>query len=96
MGHAALVCGPPHAGACCGGVWPPAWWGVVCWRVARLIVGRGVVVCGPLHGGVWCADVWPPSWCGMLRWCYGLEQQQCSECASRNHSRNCTAAFEYI
>ena len=72
VGRAALVCGPPHAGACCvgvrcvvlcgvvcfGGVWPPAWWGVLrwCgppsqwwgvlwWCVAPLMVGCALLAC---------------------------------------------------
>ena len=59
-----VVCGPPRGGACCVGVWPPSWWGmlrwgVVCcvvwccvllWCVAPLAVGRDVVVCGRPRG----------------------------------------------
>ena len=41
VGRAALVCGPPHRGVCCGGVWPPPWWGVLC-RCVRVLV-RGVL-----------------------------------------------------
>ena len=27
--YVVVVCGPPHGGACRGGVWPPLWWGCV-------------------------------------------------------------------
>ena len=57
-----VVCGPPHGGACCVGVWTPSWWGVlrwgavycVVWRcvlwwcVAPRMVGLAALVCGPL------------------------------------------------
>ena len=70
------ACGPPHGGACCvvvrcdvlagvlccGGAWPPVWWGVlrwgaVCcvvlpcvlwWCVALLMVGCAALGCGVL------------------------------------------------
>ena len=29
VGFGVVVCGPPHCGACCVGVWLPSWWGVV-------------------------------------------------------------------
>ena len=57
-----VLCGPPFGGACCVGVWPPSWWGVLCWCVAPLIVGRAAL------GGV-CCVVWSPIWRGVLRWC---------------------------
>ena len=68
VGRAALVCGPPHGGARCGGVWPPSWWGVLRGCVAPLMVERGVVLCGPPHGGAWCGGVWSPAWWGVLWW----------------------------
>ena len=46
VGHAALVCGPPHGRACCFGAWPPSWWGVLCWCPSAAVVVRGVVVFG--------------------------------------------------
>ena len=66
-----VMCGPPHGGACCVGVWPPAWWGVprwgaVCcvvwrcvlwWCVAPLMVGRGVLCCVALRCVVLCCVV---------------------------------------
>ena len=30
VGRAAFVLGLPLGGVCCGGVWPPPWWGVLC------------------------------------------------------------------
>ena len=38
---AVLVCGPP------------SWWGVLCWRVAPLLLGRAVLVAACRGGGVW-------------------------------------------
>ena len=46
VGHATLLRGPPHAGACCAGAWPPSWWGVLCWCLSAAVVVRGVVVLG--------------------------------------------------
>ena len=46
-----LCCAVLRCVVCGGGVWPPAWWGVLRWCVAPLMVGRVVVVCGPPHGG---------------------------------------------
>ena len=54
-----VVCSPPNGGACCVGVWPPSWWGVLCTGAVCCVVWR-CVVCG---GGVW-----PPSGWGVLRW----------------------------
>ena len=53
-----LVCGSPHGGACCVGLWAPSWLGVLYWCVVALIVGRAVLVpvCG--SAGVWCGGVW--------------------------------------
>ena len=71
VGRAAFVCDPPLGGACCvgercvefcgvlccGGVWPPVWWGVLRWCVAiswwsllwwcvpPLMVGRALLAC---------------------------------------------------
>ena len=45
--------------------------------------------CALPFGGVLCLLV-------VLTWCYGYEQQQRSERASRNRSRNRTAVCEYI
>ena len=82
VGPTVLVRAPPHGGACCVGVWPPPWWGVLRWFVVPLLVGRAVLVraplmvgravsvCAPpLRGGACCVGLWLPSWWGMLRWC---------------------------
>ena len=42
---------------------------MLCWRVARRMVGRAALLCGPPHGGVCCAGALPPSWWGVLCWC---------------------------
>ena len=79
VGRVAVMCGPPHGGAWCGGVWHPSWWGVVwCFVAPRMVghavvvfgplfVGRAIVVCGPLHGAAWRGGAWPipaGAWCG--------------------------------
>ena len=43
MARAALVCGPPHGGACCVGAWPPSWRGVLCWWLPAVVVVHGLV-----------------------------------------------------
>ena len=43
VGPAALVCGPPHVRACYVVVWPPSWWGVLCWCLPVAVVVRGLV-----------------------------------------------------
>ena len=62
VGRALLVCAPPHRGACCIGLWPPSWWGVLCWCVAPLLVGRAVLVAARRGGGAWFGGVrlWLP------------------------------------
>ena len=64
VGRAALVCGPPHGGACCVGLWspswwgllcscvPPSWWGMLCWRLPAPVVVCGLG-CRHLLGGLW-------------------------------------------
>ena len=62
-----VVYGPPHGGACCGGVWPPSWWGVfrwccppplwgvLWWCVAPLMVGCAALGCrGLCPVALWC------------------------------------------
>ena len=73
LGPAVLVRGPPGGGACfvgvcyphggaCGvGLWPPSWWGVLCWCVSALLVGRAVLVPARRGGGGWLglsSSVW--------------------------------------
>ena len=65
-GHAALMCGPPLGGAWCGGVWFPAWSGMLCRWVASLMVGHAALVWGPSHGGACCAGVKSPTWWGVV------------------------------
>ena len=73
VGRTVLVCAPPHGGACCVGMWPPPWWGVLRWFVVPLLVGRAVLVRAPLmvgrvvsacapppRGGACCVGVCPP------------------------------------
>ena len=52
VGRVAFVFGPPHGGACRGGVWPPSWWGcfvlysvVSCCVVVSCVVLCCVVLC---------------------------------------------------
>ena len=78
---AVLVRGPPHGRACCVGARPPpteghavsvcglSHGGELCWRVARLMVGRAALLCGPPNGGGCCAGARPPSWWGVLCCC---------------------------
>ena len=54
VGRVVVVCGLSHAGACCVGVCPPSWWGVVF---------------GPPRGGAWRGGVWLPAGWGVLCWC---------------------------
>ena len=65
VGRVVVVCGPPHGGVWCGGVWPPSWWGVVRCLVATRMVGHALVGYDPPHGGVWCGGVWSSAWCGV-------------------------------
>ena len=44
------------------------WWGVPCWRVARLMVGRAALLWGPPHGGACCVGALPASWWCVLCW----------------------------
>ena len=67
-----LVRTAPHGGACRVAVWPLPWGGVLCWCVARRMVGRAALLCGPPHGGACCAGAWPPSWWGMLCCCLSI------------------------
>ena len=60
----------PHGGACCGGAWPPSWWGVIWLCVAPPMVGRAVVVPSPPRGGVCYGGAWPAKWWGELWWCF--------------------------
>ena len=76
VGRAALVCGPPLAGACCVGACPPAWWGVLyrCvppppplrgvlrWFLVPLVVERAVLVRGPPFGRACRVGAGPPRW----------------------------------
>ena len=64
LGRAVFVHAPPHGGACCVGVCPPPWWGVLRWFVALLMAGRAVFVRGPPLGGACCVGACPPQW-----WC---------------------------
>ena len=59
---------PPHGGAWCVGVWPPARWGMVWCFVAPRMVGHGVVVFGPPLGGALRGGVWCSAWCGVVWW----------------------------
>ena len=43
----------PLGGACCLGLWPPSWWGVLCWCVAPLLVGCAVLLPAGRGGGAW-------------------------------------------
>ena len=54
-----LVSGPPRGGACCVGVWPPSWWGMLRWGAMCCVVCRCVG----------CGGVWSFVWWGVLRWC---------------------------
>ena len=45
---------PPPIGACWACAWPPPWWGVPCWCVGPLMVGRAVLVCSGF--GSWCVS----------------------------------------
>ena len=44
---------PPPVGACRACAWLPPWWGVLCWCVAPLLLGRAVLVAACRGGGVW-------------------------------------------
>ena len=67
VGHAALVCGAAHGGACRAGVWPSSSWGSV---ALRCVVSCCFATCCVVLCCVVCAGgVWPPSWWGVLRWC---------------------------
>ena len=59
---ALLVCAPPLGGACCVGLWPPSWWGVLCWCVPPLLLGRAVLVPACRGGGVWFGLSSPVGW----------------------------------
>ena len=48
-----LVRAPSPSGACCVGLWPPSWWGVLCWCVAPLLLGRAVSVPACCGCAVW-------------------------------------------
>ena len=52
VGRAVLVCAPPHGGACCVGLCSHSWWGVLCWCMAPLSVGRAVSVPARRGGGL--------------------------------------------
>ena len=56
VGCAALVCGPPVAGACCGGACP-SHGGACCVGVS------------PPRGAACCVGLCPPPWWGVLCWC---------------------------
>ena len=58
FGRAVFVRAPHHGGACCVGVCPPPWWGVLRWYVAPLSVGRAVSVPARRGGGVWFGGAW--------------------------------------
>ena len=62
LGRAVFVRGPLHGGACCVGMCPPPWWGVLRWFVAPLMVGRAVLVRGTPPGGACCVGACPPLW----------------------------------
>ena len=68
VGRTVLVRAPPHGWACCVGVSPPPWWGVLRWFVAPLLVGRAVLVRAPLMVGRAVSSCAPPAWWGVLRW----------------------------
>ena len=69
-GRGVVVCGTPHGGACCVGVWPHSWWGcgVLCCVVPRC----GMLCCVALRCAAWCGGLWPPSLWGVLCWCVAL------------------------
>ena len=58
VGRAASVCGPSRGGVRCAGVrpaawtavllfvWPPSWWGMLCWCPSAAGVVHGVVMLG--------------------------------------------------
>ena len=64
LGRAALVCGPPHGGACCVGACPPSCWGVLCWCPPAAVVVFGLG-CRRLLDGLWLPlCCWPGrGWC---------------------------------
>ena len=62
LGRAVFVCAPPGGGACCVGVCPPPWCGVLRWFVAPPMVACVVLVCGPLLGGACCVGACRPRW----------------------------------
>ena len=62
-----FVRAPPPGGACCVGVWPPPWWGVLSWFVVPLLVGCAVLVRAPLMVGRIVSVCAPPPWWGVLR-----------------------------
>ena len=54
VARAVSVCAPPpRGGACCVGLWPPSWWGVLRWCLAPLSVGCAVLVPTCRGRGVW-------------------------------------------
>ena len=58
-----VVCGPPHGGACCVGVWPPACWGVLRWGAVCCAVWCCLSLLCPAPLMVWLAALG----CGVLR-----------------------------
>ena len=68
VGCVVVVCGPPHGGAWCGGVWPTSLWGVVWCFVAPHMAGHALVVFGAPLGRAWRGGVWSPAWCGVALW----------------------------
>ena len=66
VGHTVLVRAPPHGAACCVGMWPPPWWGVLRWFVVPLLVGRAVLVRAPVMVGPAVSACAPPPWWGVL------------------------------
>ena len=48
---------------------PPPWWGVLCWRVARLMVRRAALLWGPSYGGACCVGASRASMWGLRCWC---------------------------
>ena len=69
VGRAVLVCARPPGRACCVGVWPPPFWGVLRWFVAPLMLGRAVSPRGPPHGGACCVGACRPRWWCVVWWC---------------------------
>ena len=71
VGRAALLCGPPHGGACCVGAWPPSWWSVVCWCLPAAVVWFGGVWLGLSSSIGWVTlAVVLLAWPGLvLCWC---------------------------